>query len=296
MQRNPITLEFLETLDAIDRRGSFAKAAEEQNKATSAISYAIQKQEEQLNVVLFQRKGRRSVLTPAGQLILTEGRHLLLSAARLASQAKEVATGWETRIRIAVESLHNYPEFFTALATFSQEHASIELDIKECVLNGGWEALDHDHVDLVIGAPGPVPQQKGYRAITMGQTDLVPVIAADHPHAQAVSTGGAAGEKLSKVQRIVIHDTSASDIPRTAGLAGEGKTLYVQNIEQKQLAILAGLGVGHLPRHRVENLLQGGTLLEVQLGEVSNPEQFIAWKTSSKGKGLQALTRLLTET
>ena len=32
--RNPITIEALETLDAIERRGSFAKAAEELNKAT----------------------------------------------------------------------------------------------------------------------------------------------------------------------------------------------------------------------------------------------------------------------
>ena len=33
MARNPITIEVLETLDAIDRRGSFAKAAEGLNKA-----------------------------------------------------------------------------------------------------------------------------------------------------------------------------------------------------------------------------------------------------------------------
>ena len=75
--RNPITIEVLEILDAIDRRGSFAKAAQELNKATSALSYATQKLEEQLDITLFQRQGRRSVLTPAGQLMLTEGRLIL---------------------------------------------------------------------------------------------------------------------------------------------------------------------------------------------------------------------------
>jgi len=44
--RNPITIEVLEIIDAIDRRGSFAKAAEELNKAPSAISYGIQKLED----------------------------------------------------------------------------------------------------------------------------------------------------------------------------------------------------------------------------------------------------------
>ncbi|MFQ3172516.1 MAG: DNA-binding transcriptional LysR family regulator, partial [Oleispira sp.] len=87
--RNPITIEVLETLDAIDRRGSYAKAAEELNKATSAVSYAVQKLEEQLDIALFQRQGRRSVLTPAGQLILQEGRKILLATSRLANTAKE---------------------------------------------------------------------------------------------------------------------------------------------------------------------------------------------------------------
>ena len=167
MARNPITIEVLETLDAIDRRGSFAKAAEELNKATSAISYAVQKLEEQLDIALFQRQGRRSVLTPAGRLILAEGRDILQTTARLASKAKEVATGWEPRISIAIESLKSYPAFFAVLHEFLKEHSTIEIDVCEAVLNGGWEALAQDRVDLIVGSPGPVPLQKGYRAIPL---------------------------------------------------------------------------------------------------------------------------------
>ena len=92
--KSPITIEVLETLDAIDRRGSYAKAAEELNKATSAISYIVQKLEEQLDIALFQRQGRRSVLTPAGQLVLEEGRKILNASVKLANAAKEIATGW----------------------------------------------------------------------------------------------------------------------------------------------------------------------------------------------------------
>jgi DNA-binding transcriptional LysR family regulator len=56
----PITLDALQALDAIDRRGSFAKAAEELGEATSALSYTVQKLEEQLGVTLFQRLGLES--------------------------------------------------------------------------------------------------------------------------------------------------------------------------------------------------------------------------------------------
>jgi DNA-binding transcriptional LysR family regulator len=291
--RNPITIEALEILDAIDRRGSFAKAAEELDKATSALSYGVQKLEEQLDVSLFRRQGRRSVLTPAGKLVLEEGRAILEASARLADRAREVATGWESRLRIAVESLQSYPEFFSVLASFQQDHGSIEIDISECVLNGGWEALERDRVDLIVGVPGPVPRQLGYRAISLGGWDLVPVIASCHPLVGLVGDGAALQGALPGLRRVINHDSSSAGIVRTAGLGDGGKKLFVQNIEQKQQAIVAGLGVGHLPRHRIRAQLEEGTLVELSLKEDSVQEGFLVWKLSNKGRGLAVLVRML---
>ncbi|MGK0501234.1 MAG: DNA-binding transcriptional LysR family regulator [Oceanicoccus sp.] len=293
MARNPITIEVLETLDAIDRRGSFAKAAEELNKATSAVSYAVQKLEEQLDIALFQRQGRRSVLTPAGQLILAEGRDILQTTARLANKAKEVATGWEPRISIAVESHINYSTFFRLLNDFLEEHPSIEIDIRESVLNGGWEALEQDKVDLIVGAPGPVPLQKGYRAIPMTPVDLVPVIAGHHKQAGLANNPEALKEALPKLRRVITHDTSLKDVPRSKGLSDDGNVIYVQNIDQKFESILAGIGIGHLPRQLIEQQLNKGELLALALAENTDHENFLVWKIANKGKGLQALTQKL---
>ena len=59
---NPqITLEALLVLDVIDSRDSFAAAAEQLNKVPSALSYIVQKLEEQLSVTLLVLQGRRSV-------------------------------------------------------------------------------------------------------------------------------------------------------------------------------------------------------------------------------------------
>mgnify|MGYP003386353090 CR=1 FL=1 len=292
-RRNPITIEVLETLDAIDRRGSYAKASEELNKSTSAVSYAVQKLEEQLDIALFQRQGRRSVLTPAGQLILQEGRKILLATSRLANTAKEVATGWEPKIRIA-ESTLNSPILFEVLADFLTEHENVEIDLLESVLNGGWEALDQDRVELLVGVPGPVPLQKGFRAIPIGDSDLIPVIAVSHKYASLAQDAEALIEILPKLRRIITHDTSLLEISRSAGLSSAGKTFYVQNMDQKIEVILAGIGIGHLPRKRIQRHLESGELKELKLAKVSNHEYFLAWKISNKGKGLQALTQLLT--
>tara|TARA_B110000967_G_C18841689_1_gene539710 strand:+ start:509 stop:1429 length:921 start_codon:yes stop_codon:yes gene_type:complete len=301
MERNPITIEVLQTLDAIDRRGSFAKAAEELNKATSAISYAVQKLEEQLDIALFQRQGRRSVLTPAGQLILTEGREILSVTARLASKAKEIATGWEARISIALESHQSYATFFTVLNEFLKEHSTIEIDVTESVLNGGWDALEQGRVDLLVGSPGPVPLQKGYRAIPLVCADWVPVIASHHPLAKLVMNLKASNntfeavfeETLAKVRRVITHDTSMFGIARSAGLSSDGQQFYVQTIDHKVEAILAGVGIGHLPKQRIQKYLDSGELIALKLAESSVHDNFLAWKISNKGKGLQELTKRL---
>ena len=301
MERNPITIEVLQTLDAIDRRGSFAKAAEELNKATSAISYAVQKLEEQLDIALFQRQGRRSVLTPAGQLILTEGREILSVTARLASKAKEIATGWEARISIALESHQSYATFFAVLNEFLKEHSTIEIDVTESVLNGGWDALEQGRVDLLVGSPGPVPLQKGYRAIPLVCADWVPVIASHHPLAKLVINLKASNntfeavfeETLAKVRRVITHDTSMFGIARSAGLSSDGQQFYVQTIDHKVEAILAGVGIGHLPKQRIQKYLDSGELIALKLAESSVHDNFLAWKISNKGKGLQELTKRL---
>ena len=293
--RNPITLEALEIIDAIERRGSFAKAAEELNKATSAISYGIQKLEDQLDIAIFHRQGRRSILTPAGRLVLDEGRKILDTTDRLANKAKEVATGWEPRLRIAVESLQPYPAFFNVLATFLNKHQSMEIDISESMLNGGWEALDKNRVDLIVGVPGPAPLQKGFKTIPFGHNDLVPVIASKHPQAALTADQQTLSRALPQLRRVISHDTSMTEIVRSEGLTSGGQKFYVQNQDQKVQAILAGIGIAHLPRNRIQNYLDTGELLKLDLGKTIQHENFIAWKIGNKGRGLHALTQLLID-
>tara|TARA_R110002072_G_scaffold119380_2_gene252175 strand:- start:3309 stop:4247 length:939 start_codon:yes stop_codon:yes gene_type:complete len=295
MSNSPISLDALQAIDAIERRGSFAKAAEELGKATSALSYTIQKLEDQLGVTLFQRQGRRSVLTPSGRLLLDEGRKILGATAYLADQVKELATGWEPRLRIGLESTTEPEPVFYALGKLLDEQPSLEIDIQECVLNGGWEALELDAIDLLVGAPAPVPLQKGFRAVPVSSAEMLLVVAGSHPLSRLASDPLAVMEQLPNYRRIVTHDTARHNVMRTAGLTTGKQVLHVQTMAQKIQSQLAGLGVGHLPRKLIQSHLDSGALIELttEVATTDNLERYLAWKISNKGKALKRLSQLL---
>ena len=59
----PLTLDALTILDAIERRGSFARAAEALARAPSSLTCAVQQIEAGLDVLLFDRAGHRARAT-----------------------------------------------------------------------------------------------------------------------------------------------------------------------------------------------------------------------------------------
>lgn len=295
MKSPAISIESLLVLDAIAERGSFAAAAEQLNKVPSALSYIVQKLEEQLGVTLFQREGRRSVLTPAGKYLLDEGRHILLAINKISEQTKTIANGWEPKIRIAVDSIIDIAVIIPVFKQFLDVHNKVELDIKEEVLNGTWEALIDDEVDILIGASSPIPVQKGIRAIHFCSLNLVFCVSATHELAN--NTKVLSQDELKHYRTIIVHDSAKSIVPKTtAGVVEQSDHLYVSTVDQKIKAITAGLGGGFLPITRVQELLDTKKLVAVKLLEPLQESQlFIAWKVLNQGKGLKSLLTMLND-
>ena len=98
-----INLDVLLILDALDKQGSFAAAAESLFKTPAALSYMIQKLESDLNIELLDRSGHRAKFTDTGQMMLEKGRLLLNAAKDLEKQAVQLSSGWEKELAIALD-------------------------------------------------------------------------------------------------------------------------------------------------------------------------------------------------
>ncbi len=282
---SPLTLDALRVLDAIDRKKSFAAAAEELFRVPSALSYTINKLEEELGVKLFDRSKQRAVLTPVGLLVLEQGRHILRATEELTLLAKAAADGWEVELRIAVDSALDFTAIYALVREFQTEQKRTEIRLIEEVLGGTWDALDSGRCDLIIGAAGE-PPSSGFATHVLGQVEFVFAVAKDHPlnaRPQPLTASD-----LREATMVVVADSSRHLPARSSGLLDGSTRIVVPTIEQKIAAQRQGLGVGYLPLHRIQPELAAGTLNILVLEEqrIHQPIS-VAWRSSNKGKALK---------
>ena len=291
-----LTLDALTVLDAIERRGSFAAAAEALFRVPSAISYTMQKLEQDLGTAIFDRSGHRAVLTPAGKTLLDEGRRLLLATEELECQVKRIATGWETELRIAVDTiipmtalLPLVDEFYTSHAESNEaptQRKGTQLKLLHEVLGGTWDALATGRADLLIGASGEGPAGGGYTSLPLTEFNMVFSVAPTHPLAAA--TKPLTSAEILKHRAVVIADSSRQLTPRSTGLLSGQETLDVPDMHSKLQAQILGLGVGYLPQHWAQAAIDEQTLLAKEVdAPPTRATSHIAWRSDNQGKALQ---------
>jgi len=280
-----ITIDALKVLDAIDRKGSFAGAASELFRVPSAISYTVQKLEEDLNVSIFDRSGHKAVLTSAGRYLLDEGRSLLEAAENLAHTTRQVAQGWETRLRIGFNSLLPAECLFPAIQDFHQLGVPVDVQIIEEVFAGAWDALQSRRVDIIVGADLLSKPAGAFATKSLGEVPFVFAVGAQHPLASAAEPLTEAD--IAQYPAAVAADTSRSLPPGHAGIFRRQRTLTVSNIDQKILAQEAGLGVGWLPHSRIREQLARGSLIAKDTNEPRSAISIhLARHSEDQGKAL----------
>lgn len=280
-----ITLDALQTLDAIERRQSFAAAAEELHRVPSAVSYTINKLEEDLGVELFDRSRRKAELTAIGRLVLEQGRQILTAAQELTALARQAADGWEVKLRICIESVLSCDAIYDLIEQFQRIQPKTEIRLSEEVLSGSWDALIDGRCDLVIGAEG-MPPAPGYATHPLGQVLFEFAVAADHPLTHLPTP--LATSAIQDHPTVIVADSSQRLPTRSAGLLDGRSRIYVPTIEHKIATQCKGLGVGYLPHHRITQQLAQGQLVVLPLDAARPPVDIsVAWQRSNNGKGLK---------
>jgi DNA-binding transcriptional LysR family regulator len=293
-----LDLDALAALDAIERKGSFARAAEELGRVPSAITYLVRKLEGDLDVLLFDRRGHKAALTPAGRALLDEGRHLLFAANDLQRRVRRIASGWESELRIAVDTIVNIDPLFALIGDFYGEESGTRLRLSTEVLSGTWEALVTGRADLAIGTiartPGAMPASTGYQTRPMAEVEFVFAVAPTHPLADAAEP--LSPEEVRRHRAVAVGDSVRTQPAMTIGIIGGQDVLTVSSMEAKVAAQVAGLGCGNIPLGLAMPHIEAGRLVPKQLSETRIAGMLhFGWNSRSKGKALQWFVNRLSE-
>ncbi len=247
---------FLAVVDA----GGYAQAAAALHKSQSTVSYAVKKIEALLEVKVFEIKGRKAVLTEAGQVLHRRAQTLVEEAATLERGAAAMAEDWKPELRLAVEVLFPTWLLLQCFEAFATERPETRIELYETVLGGTDEALAGGQVDIAITSQLP----EGF----LGDPLMpVRVIAAAHPDHPLHRLGRELTYRdLRRHRHLVIRD-SGIHRTRPGAWTGAEQRWTVSHKATSIRAASMGLGFAWYPEDSIRSELESGVLKPLPLRE-----------------------------
>lgn len=260
-----LDLHNLRAFRAIAESGSFSAAAARLHLSQPAVSKRIALLEAHLGVSLFDRVGRRVLLTEAGSALLPHAATVELSFAAATQAVRDLDGEVSGRLHLGTShhiGLHRLPP---VLSAFKRAYPRVQLDIQFLDSEQAYAALAGGDIELAVAtlAPDDSPQLASY---PLWRDPLDFMVAADHPLADNAETALADLADREAVLpgldtftgQLVARCFDAARLPLKVSMS----TNYLET-----LRMLAGVGLGWtvLPRSMCDRSLRCLSVEGVQL-------------------------------
>jgi LysR family carnitine catabolism transcriptional activator len=193
-----IKITWLRSFLGVAERGGFGAATAMLHLSQSRVSAHISALEDALGVRLFERGGRPTKLTPAGEIFKAHAEVALqelqagVEVARAASRPDHVL--------LVVGSYPSVSSVFLpgVLVRMQEDHPEISVDLVEGTASTLESALANGAVDIALRPLQPALRVQGFSGITLWREAIVAVVRADDALAaqDAVGIGDLAGRAL----------------------------------------------------------------------------------------------------
>lgn len=256
-------LKYLKTIKTILETGSFQNAARKLSYTQSTVTFQIQQLEQELAVKLFERIGRRMVLTQAGKDLMPYVDSILLAVENLESYGKtsdEIAG----TLRVSMpETLLTY-KMQPLLKAFREQAPNVNLSlqtmncyaIRDQIISGGLDiAIHYD-----IGGYGSSVNTEiiaDFSMVLVSSPDFNSELcdfASSHQRKQLCHIRN---DSESVFQQIFDQYLQSKDIIIE-------QKMELGSIEAIKRSVMSNLGVAFLPRFTVVEELNRGMLKEIK--------------------------------
>lgn len=265
-----VTLDQFAVFVAIVDSGSFAAAARRMNRAQSAVTYAVQKLEEQSQIVLFDRSAYRPTLTAMGQALLPRARRIIDDVADYRLLAQSLTGGLEAEVSLVVDAFAPMAMIVSTLKAFHATFPMAQARVSVESLDLAGRALSEGLADLAVIVDIPAVTRP-FERHACGTIELVAVAAPDHPLSGL--PGPIEPASLRDHVQLVLSNRTAVPERQEFGVHSVN-CWHLTDLETKHAMLRIGLGWGSMPRHRVADDLATGRLVALKMTRWEGIDEF----------------------
>ena len=201
-----MTLVQLRHLISLAQSGSFTRSAEALFLTQPALSRSIRSLEDELGQPLFDRVGRRSVLTPFGVEALQRARQLVFDADELAGSGRQMREGRSGTVRIGLGSGPGAMLMTPLLMTMAKSHPAIHVEIARGHTGTLTRRLRERELDALVVDARSLSPAPDLRVASLVEMRGAFMVRQDHP-----LTRGKGPLRFEALRQFPIASTPLSD-------------------------------------------------------------------------------------
>lgn len=273
-------LPYLETFSKVAELGSFTAAARDLGLTQAAVSGRIRSLETELGLPVFDRRGGRVEMTPAGRKLYPLAQQIL----SLHQQARREVTGAELPLAgelvLAASSVPGEYLLPALLAEFRRQFPQVQVRLSVSDSQQVLEALQQGKAS--VGIVGVAPEAEDIQSVALTEDHLVLVVSPEH---QAATKARIPAAQLCREPLILRESGSGSRQCFEQVWQDRGHRLDELNVvlelgsnEAIKEAVTRGVGAAVLSEKVVERECRAGTLKGVKLSGLPLDRKFyLVW-------------------
>ncbi|BDT69914.1 hypothetical protein os1_41060 [Comamonadaceae bacterium OS-1] len=261
------TSESVQVFLAVLDRGSFSAAARALGRVPSAVSMAIAHLEAELNLPLFDRRGREPQPTAAARSLEPQARLLAAQLQQLQAQALALTQGLESRLTLAIAPELLAAEWRSPLATLAQEYPLLEVEVLAAPQADALAMLHAGRANLALVFERPsLDGREGFQEVS---SEILVAVMAPALLAQTLQPdAGLREEQLTNTRQIVVASRDLAAIDTRFAYA---RHCWRTDNHIAALGLIeAGIGWGWLPQSFVRSQIAAGTLVQMPFENLTN--------------------------
>lgn len=262
-----MNIEYLKTFQEIVRLGSFSETAKKLGISQPAVTFQMQKLEQELGVRLIDRSQRNIALTQAGKRLLKFAEAVGGEQEKLRYDLEQLRDKVSGELNIAASTIPGEYLLPILLAKFKQRYPAVRIQVD---MSDSLTVISHINTNTYdIGFCGVKPAEKDLASFKIASDEIVLIVFPDHPFAKKGEVVVGELESESFIFRETTSGTQRSleNLLSKAGLDIRRWTphLVLGSTQAVAAAVAAGAGIAFISNLAIKQCTAQGLVQQVNV-------------------------------